>query len=58
MSIARDLHGPSKHSKDVKEKIEDLIPQLDRFKQNITTTTVDGDPEETNRREGLTRCVD
>jgi len=26
---------------------------LDRFKQNITTTTVDGDPEETDRRREL-----
>ena len=42
---------------DVKEKVEELVPQLDRFKQNITTTIVDGDPEETNRRIGLARCV-
>ena len=42
---------------DVKEKVEELVPQLDRFKQNITTTTVDGDPEETNRRMGLARYV-
>ena len=42
------------HSEDIKEKIEDLIPQLGRFKQNITTTTIDGDPEETDRHRGLT----
>ena len=30
---------------------------MDRLKQNITTSTVDGDPEETKRRSGLTRCV-
>jgi len=42
-------------SEDVKEKIEDLIPQLGRFKQNITTTTIDGDPEESERRRGLAR---
>ena len=42
---------------DVKEKVEELIPQLDRFKQNISATTVDGDPEETDRRVGLTRYV-
>ena len=42
---------------DVKEKVEELIPQLDRFKQNISTTTVDEDPEETDRRVGLARCV-
>jgi hypothetical protein len=28
---------------------------LGRFKQNITTTTIDGDPEETERRRGLAR---
>jgi len=39
------------------EKVEELLPQLDRFKQNIITKTVDGDPEETNRRRGLTVYV-
>jgi hypothetical protein len=52
-----NLHGYSQHSKDVKEKMEDLVSLLDRFKQNITTTTIDGDPEETERRRKLTRCV-
>jgi hypothetical protein len=33
------------------------LPQLDRFKQHISTTTVDGDLEETNRREDLARCA-
>ena len=28
---------------------------MDRFKQNITTAAIDGDPEETNRRRGLTK---
>ena len=28
---------------------------MDRFKQNITTTTIDADSEETRRREELTR---
>ena len=42
---------------DVKEKVEELVPQLDRFKQNIAITTVEGDPEETNRRMGLARYV-
>ncbi|KAF9784512.1 hypothetical protein BJ322DRAFT_850660 [Thelephora terrestris] len=37
----------------VKEKIQELLPQLDRFKKHIRTTKVDGDPEETNRREDL-----
>ena len=45
------------HFDDVKEKIGDLMPQLDRLKQSITTSTVDGDPEETKRRSELARCV-
>ena len=47
----------SQEFKGIKEKIEALKPQLDRFKQNITTTTIDGDPEETGRRTELTRCA-
>ena len=30
---------------------------MDRLKQNITTTKIDGDPEETGRRTELARCV-
>ena len=41
--------------KDVKERIQGLRPQLYRLKQVITTTTIDGDPEETDRRSQLTR---
>ena len=37
--------------------MEGLKPQLDRLKQAITTTTVDGDLEETERRTELTRYV-
>ena len=33
----------------------DLEPRLTRFKQNITTTTIDGDPGETGRRKELAR---
>ena len=40
--------------KDVKEKIESLEPQLDRFKQIITAAT-GGDPGEIERRAKLTR---
>ena len=47
----------SQQFEDVREKIQVLMPQLDRFKQNIKTTRIDGDPEETNRREGLARCA-
>ncbi|KAF9645137.1 hypothetical protein BDM02DRAFT_3271911, partial [Thelephora ganbajun] len=45
-------------SEDVKDKIKDLKPQLDRFKQNIITTHVDGDPEETGRRRELTSALE
>jgi hypothetical protein len=41
----------------VKEMIEELVPQLDGFKQSITTAAVDGDPEETSRRMELTKYV-
>jgi hypothetical protein len=41
----------------VKEMIEELVPQLDGFKQTITTAAVDGDPEETGRRMELTKYV-
>jgi hypothetical protein len=34
----------------VKDNIQELIPQLERFKRDINTTKIDGDPEETNRR--------
>ncbi|KAF9644544.1 hypothetical protein BDM02DRAFT_933960 [Thelephora ganbajun] len=44
-------------SEDVKEKIKDLKPQLDRFKQNITIP-VDGDAGETERRKGLTSALE
>ena len=41
----------------MKEKVEELIPQLERFKQNITTPIVEGDPEESDRRSGLAGYV-
>ena len=42
-------------SEDVKEKIEDLIPRLARFKQNADAAIIDGDPAEERRRSELTR---
>ncbi|KAF9649413.1 hypothetical protein BDM02DRAFT_1850844 [Thelephora ganbajun] len=45
------------HCKDVEQKILDLRHQLNRFKQNLPMTTIDGDPEETGRRKELTRYV-
>ncbi|KAF9645553.1 hypothetical protein BDM02DRAFT_3120016 [Thelephora ganbajun] len=43
---------------DVKDKIKDLKPQLDRFKQNITTSPVNGGSEETGRCRELTRALE
>ncbi|KAF9645142.1 hypothetical protein BDM02DRAFT_3271916 [Thelephora ganbajun] len=42
----------------VKDEIRVLTPQLDRLRQNITTTTAEGDPEETGRREELTSTLE
>jgi hypothetical protein len=41
----------------VKEMVEELAPQLEGFKQTITTTPIVGDPEETGRRMELTKYV-
>ena len=56
-AIVRVLHEHLQEFKDVREKIENLVPQLDRFKQSITTAADDKDPEETTRRRRLIRCV-
>ncbi|KAF9649447.1 hypothetical protein BDM02DRAFT_3268766 [Thelephora ganbajun] len=37
----------------VKDKIIDLKPQLDRLRQKIITTTIEGDVEEMGRRKGV-----
>ena len=41
----------------MKEKAEELIPLLERFRQNIAVTTDDGDQAEKQRRSKLSRCV-
>ena len=48
-TTAHDLHRRLQQFKDVREKAEDVGSQLARFKQNIAATSVNGDPEETNR---------
>ena len=55
ITAVHDRYGWPQEFKDVKEKIKHLKPQLDRLKQNITMTTIDGDPEEEGRRKELTR---
>jgi len=57
MTAAHNLHERPQHFQDVREKISDLIPVLERFKQNITTATIDGDQAETQRRIELSRCA-
>ena len=41
----------------MKEKIEEFIPLLERFKQNFTAAASDGDQTEKHRRSELSRCV-
>jgi len=41
----------------VKEKVEELIPLLERFRQNIAMTTDGRDQAEERRRSELSRCV-
>jgi hypothetical protein len=51
------LHGRAQQFQDVKEMVQELAPQLEGFKQTITTTAIDRDPEETDRRTELTKYV-
>jgi len=53
--LTHGSHRVSQQFEDVRERIKDLEPQLGRLKLSITTTGVDGDPEETGRRKELTR---
>jgi len=57
MTAAHNLHERPQHFQDVREKIKDLTPVLERFKQSITTATIDGDQAETQRRTELSRCA-
>jgi hypothetical protein len=57
MTATHNSHERSQQFEDVREKIEGLKPQLDKLKQNITTTKIDEDPDETRRRAELARCV-
>jgi hypothetical protein len=44
-------------SKDVEDKLRDLIPWLMKLKDTATLTSVNGNHEEGERREQLRRCV-
>ena len=47
----------SQQSKDVEDKLGDLIPWLIKLKDSVTTASADGNHEETKRREQLIQCV-
>jgi hypothetical protein len=50
VGVAHSLHERSQEFADVRDQIEDLIPHLDRFKQNANTAIGDGDKAEKKRR--------
>jgi hypothetical protein len=51
--VAHDLHERSQEFENVREKIEDLIPHLNRFKKNANAAVGDGDQPEKQRRSEL-----
>ena len=57
MAIGHNLHEHSQQFKDVREKIEDLIPHLNRFKQNASAAMANGDQAEKQRLSELSRYV-
>jgi hypothetical protein len=50
IAVAQNLRERPQQFKDVKEKIEDLIPHLNRLKQNGNSTVSGGDQAEKKRR--------
>jgi len=51
------LTASYQQSKEVEDKLADLIPWLTKLKENATSATADGNHEEAKRREILTQCV-
>jgi len=45
----------SQEYKDVKEKVDQLVPWLTKLKENLAIVTTDVDPEEGRRRDELSR---
>ena len=45
----------SQQYKDVKEKVEQLVPLVTKLKENLTIVTPGVDPEEGKRRKDLSR---
>jgi hypothetical protein len=55
ITVAPNSHERSQQFEDVKEKIEDLIPHLNRFKQNADAAMANGDQAEKQRLSELSR---
>lgn len=51
------LIHPSQESKDVEDKLGDLVIWLTKLKNSVVTTSTDDDHEEARRREQLTRFL-
>ena len=47
----------SQESKDVEDKLKDLIPWLVKLKNSAATASTDDNQEEAKRHEQLTQCV-
>ena len=56
-AVAHNSRERSQQFEDVREKIEDLIPHLNRFKQNADAAMTDGDQAEKKRLSELSRYV-
>ena len=55
--LAIPLIYPSQESKDVEEKLGDLIPWLAKLRDSVTTVSAEDNHEEADRREKLARFV-
>ena len=54
---AISLTHPPQQSKDIEDKLRDLIPWLTKLENTVTTGNLDTNPEEAARREQLTRLA-
>ena len=57
MLVVRDSRECSQEFKDVRERVEDLIPHIYMFRQNARVDMSGGDQAEANRRLELSRYV-
>ena len=56
-SVPTPLTHPFQQSKDVEDKLKDLIPWLVKLKDSVATANANGNHEEAERRKQLTRCT-